>query len=103
MVDPYPPPTRRHRTQLVQALQAMEAPTPGAALAALLALESPYGIERRAFALAWNLVPQALEDAQQQAAATMPHALIGEGDAALWFTQAQLTLYEERITEALEG
>jgi len=101
VVDPYPPPTRRHRTQLVQALRAMEAPTPGAALAALLALESPYGIERRAFALAWNLVPQALEDAQQQAAATMPHALVGEGDAALWFTQAQLKRYEERITEAL--
>ncbi len=101
VVDPFPPPTRRHRTQLVQALKAMEAPTPAAALSALLALDSPYGIERRAFALAWNLTAQALQQAEQSAAASLPHATVGEGDAALWFTEAALTRYQERITEAL--
>jgi len=103
VVDPFPPPTRRHRTQLVQALQAMESPTAGAALACLLALESPYGIERRAFSLAWNLLPQALQDAEDAAAGTVPHALVGEGHSALWFTRAQLKRYEERVSEALSA
>ncbi len=101
VVDPFPPPTRRHRTQLVQALQAMEAPTPQAALQALLALESPYGIERRSFGLAWNLVPPVLQEVEQAVAAALPHATIGEGETALWFAQVQLARYRERITEAL--
>ncbi|NBQ91482.1 MAG: selenocysteine-specific translation elongation factor [Betaproteobacteria bacterium] len=101
VVDPFPPPTRRHRAQLVRALQAMEAATPGEALQALLALESPYGIERRAFSLAWNLTPDALAQAEQRAAAVTPHDTAGDGEAALWFTRAQIQRYQERITEAL--
>lgn len=101
VVDPFPPPTRRHRAQLVQSLQAMEASTPGHALQALLALESPYGIERRSFALAWNLTSDALEQAEQQAAAITPHDTVGDGEAALWFTRAQIQRYQDRITEAL--
>ena len=101
VVDPFPPPTRRHRSQLIQALKALEAPTPAAALSALLALESPYGVERRLFAQAWNLVPAALQEAEQAAAAQTPLATVGDGSTALWFAQAQLQRYQERITEAL--
>ncbi|MEY2730691.1 MAG: selenocysteine-specific translation factor [Pseudomonadota bacterium] len=101
VVDPFAPPSRRHRSQLVDALKAMEAPTAEQALSALLALESPYGIERRNFAQAWNLVPAALQAAEEASAQRTPWTTIGEGDAALWFTQAQIQRYQARITEAL--
>jgi selenocysteine-specific elongation factor len=101
VVDPFPPPTRRHRAQLVQALRAMEAPTASAALQGLLALGSPYGIERRSFALAWNLTPEALVSVEQTVAQAVPLDTVGEGQAELWFTRAQLQQYQERITEAL--
>lgn len=101
VVDPFPPPTRRHRAQLVQALQALEAPTASAALQGLLALGSPYGIERRSFALAWNLTPEALASVEQTVAQAVPLDTVGEGQAELWFTRAQLQHYQERITEAL--
>lgn len=97
VIDPFPPPTRRHRSQRVRALQALELPTPAQALRALLEQNAPYGIERRPFALMWNLRPSALEALEQE----VPHASIGEGDGALWFAPGQLEAYGQRITEAL--
>jgi hypothetical protein len=79
----------------------MEAPTASAALQGLLALGSPYGIERRSFALAWNLTPEALVSVEQTVAQAVPLDTVGEGQAELWFTRAQLQHYQERITEAL--
>lgn len=101
VVDPFAPPTRRHRTQLIHALRAMEAPSPESALQALLSLESPYGVARRPFALAWNLSEPALQSLEQKVAAELPHGCIGEGDSALWFSVAHLDRYRQRISEAL--
>ena len=64
VIDAFPPASRRRREQRLAALAAMELPTPAEALAATLALESPYGIDARQFAVQWNLS----DDERQRAA-----------------------------------
>ena len=97
VVDAFPPPTRRHRAARLAALRALEQPTPAAALAATLALEPPYGVEQRQFAVLWNLLPA--DEAALLAA--VPHRALADPAATLLFAPGQLERYATRVSEHL--
>jgi selenocysteine-specific elongation factor len=94
VVDAFPPETRRHRSQRVAALVAMDQSTPAQALAATLALEPSTGVNAQAFATQWNLL-----DADRQALwAAVPHRAIGEGSQLLLFAPGQIERYAAALT-----
>jgi selenocysteine-specific elongation factor len=94
VVDAFPPATRRHRSQRVAALVAMNQTSPELALAATLALQPSTGVDAHSFATQWNLAePQA-----QALWAAVPHRSVTEGGQVLLFAAGQI----ERYAEALE-
>ncbi len=93
VLDPFAPPSRRHRAARLAALAASEQATPAAALAALLALEPASGLDLERFCVAWNLLPAA----RAAVLAAVPHRVLGEAVAARAFAPPQL----ERLTQAL--
>ena len=97
VVDAFPPASRRRREQRLAALAAMEQATPAAALASMLALESPYGIDARSFAVQWNL-----SDAEREATlAAVPHRALSDAGQHLLFAAGQVERYASRIAEHL--
>ena len=97
VVDAFPPASRRRREQRLAALAAMEQATPAAALASMLALESPYGIDARSFAVQWNL-----SDAEREATlAAVPHRELSDAGQHLLFAAGQVERYTSRIAEHL--
>jgi selenocysteine-specific elongation factor len=75
----------------------MELPTPAEALAATLALESPYGIDARPFAVQWNLS----DDERRALLAAVPHRALSDAGLLLLFAPGQIERYASRITEHL--
>jgi selenocysteine-specific elongation factor len=97
VIDAFAPASRRKREQRLAALTAMERPAPAEALAALLALESPYGIDLRGFS-----VQHCLGDDERRALlAAVPHRALGDGPQALLFAPGQIERYAGRIREHL--
>ena len=97
VIDAFAPATRRRRAQRLAALHAMEQATAERALAALLALEPPTGVEARPFAVQWNLGTADLTGLL----ARVPHREIRDGERELLFAPAQWERYATRVTEHL--
>jgi selenocysteine-specific elongation factor len=97
VIDAFPPPTRRRRTPRVATLHALEQPVAADALAAVLALQPPYGVDRRQFAVLWNLAP----DDEAALLAAVPHRAFADGATALLFAVGQLEHYASGITDQL--
>jgi selenocysteine-specific elongation factor len=100
VIDAFAPAARRRRWQRLEMLAALEKPTPGEALAALLALEPANGIDLNQFITLWNLLP---DDAQALSVA-VPHRAVGDGkmaNANLAFAAGQLEKQVARIGEIL--
>jgi selenocysteine-specific elongation factor len=97
VVDAFPPTTRRHRSQRLAALVAMDQPTPAQALAATLALEPSTGVDANDFATQWTL-----SDADRQALwAAVPHRSINDGGPLLLFASGQIERYASALTTHL--
>jgi selenocysteine-specific elongation factor len=97
VVDAFPPETRRHRSQRLSALVAMDQATPAQALTASLALEPSGGINAHAFATQWNV-----SDTDRQALwAAVPHRAISEGGQQLLFAKGQIERYAAALTAHL--
>ena len=99
VVDPFPPPTRRRRDDRLAALRALESATPQDAMQGLLALQPSHGVDRRQFAVAWNLGDAAMAALEQAVA----HRSIVEGHTTLWFAPGQLEACGQRIRDALSA
>ncbi len=78
VVDAFPPEQRRRRAQRLANLAAWSQPTPEQALAALLALQPPGGLDAHAFAMQWNL--SAAE--QRELLAQVPHRALAAAGAS---------------------
>jgi selenocysteine-specific elongation factor len=99
VLDTQPPPTRRHRLQRLAALRAMALPDPAQALAALLALQPPHGVDWRTFAQQRNLAP-AREAGVLQA---VPHRALPEAQGQRLFAPGQLEGAATQLAAHLEG
>jgi selenocysteine-specific elongation factor len=97
VIDAFPPASRRRREQRRAALAAMELSTPTDALAATLALESPYGVDAGQFAVQWNLS----EDEQHALLEAVPHRALADTGQGLLFAPGQIERYSGRVTEQL--
>ena len=97
VIDAFAPVTRRRKSQRLGVLAALEASTPLEALAALLKLEQPGGIDLAQFSVQWNLLPGD-EQALLQA---VPHRVLKDGDTRLAFAAGQIERLSSRIGEVL--
>ena len=97
VIDAFAPASRRRRTQHLAVLDALELPTPEQALAALLALGLPAGVDAQRFATLWNLGA-----AQRQALRrAVPQQAITDGAAEWLFAPALIERYAAAIGAAL--
>jgi len=99
VIDAFPPASRRRREQRLAALAAMERGAPSDVLAATLALESPYGVDARRFAVQWNLS----DDEQHALLKTVPHRALADAGQDLLFAVGQIERYASRVTEQLSA
>jgi selenocysteine-specific elongation factor len=99
VLDIFPPPSRRRRSERLAALKALEAPDAAAALQAMLSLEPSYGVLQRQWAVLWNL--NGGEWASVLAA--VPHRALVDGSETLLFAPGQLERYARSVTEHLEA
>ncbi len=99
VIDPFAPKSRRHKAQRLALLAALEAPTPAGALAALLELDLPNGVDLQWLSTAWNLTP----DEQQALALAVPHRTVADGKTSFAFAPEQLTRFASRVAQALAG
>ncbi len=97
VADAFAPPTRRRKHERLAVLAALDKPAPADALAALLALELPNGVDLTRFVTQCNLLP---DDANALNSA-VPHRAIHDGATALAFTKRQLDKLASRIGEVL--
>jgi selenocysteine-specific elongation factor len=97
VADAFAPPTRRRKHERLALLTAIDRPAPADALAALLALELPNGVDLTRFITQCNLLP---DDADALKAA-VPHRAIHDGATTLAFTKRQLDKLVARIGEVL--
>ncbi len=97
VVDAFPPPSRRHRRERLAVLAALDAPTPAQALAALLALEQPGGVDLNRFATLWNLTP----DEQAALEGEVAHQPVTDGRVRLAYAAGQVSRFGARVAEAL--
>ncbi len=99
VADAFPPARGRRRSQRVAMLQAGERDTAAGALAALLALESPTGVDAKDFATQWNLT-----EADRQALwAAVPHRLVQEEGQTLLFARSQVDRYSAALAQHLQA
>ena len=98
VIDAFAPLTRRRKSQRLGVLAALEKSTPTEALAALLALEQPGGVDLAPFMTLWNLLP----DAQQAVLGAVPHRVVNAaGTARLAFGAGQIERLTAHISAAL--
>jgi selenocysteine-specific elongation factor len=97
VIDAFAPVTRRRKSQRLGVLAALEAPTPVEALAALLKLEQPGGIDLAQFTTQWNLLPEE----EQTLLQAVPHRVLKDGDTRLAFAAGQIERLSSRIGEIL--
>ncbi len=97
VVDAFPPATRRHRSQRLATLAALEQPTATQALQSWLLLEPTEGLDAQTFARQWNL-----DSSQRQALlSAVPHRSITEAGRELLFANGQIERYAAAITAHL--
>jgi selenocysteine-specific elongation factor len=97
VIDAFAPATRRRKAERLPVLAALDHAEPAPALAALLALEPPDGVDLGRFATQCNLQ----SDAARALAQAVPHREVVEGTTALAFAQGQLEKLVTRIGEVL--
>jgi selenocysteine-specific elongation factor len=97
VLDAFALPARRRRAQRLPLLAALEQPAPAAALAALLALEPPDGIDLALFAQLWNLQ----SDDAQALRESVPNRAISDGKVTLAFAPGQIDKRFAQIAAAL--
>jgi selenocysteine-specific elongation factor len=97
VVDAFAQPLRRRKHERVPALEALAQDPPAKALAALLALQSPNGIDLSRFIVQCNLQP---DDAQALLQA-VPHRAVADGTTTLAFAAGQLESLGSRLCEVL--
>jgi selenocysteine-specific elongation factor len=100
VIDAFAPATRRRKSERLPVLAALEQPSPTQALAALLALEPPNGIDLPRFITLWNLQPGDAAALTQ----AVPHRAVGnksDGTTTLAFATGQLERFIARIAEVL--
>ena len=99
VIDAFAPAARRHKSQRLGVLAALERPTPAEALGALLALEQPNGVDLPRFSTLWNLRP----DTAQALAQAVPHRTVSDGKITLAFAQGQIEAWGSRLAELLSA
>jgi selenocysteine-specific elongation factor len=97
VADAFAPPTRRRKHERLAVLAALDNATAADALAALLALEPPNGVDLMRFITQCNLLP---DDARALMQA-VPHRAMTDGATPLAFAQGQLEKLVSRIGELL--
>jgi selenocysteine-specific elongation factor len=97
VIDAFAPATRRRKAERLPVLAAFDHTEPAHALAALLALELPDGVDLGRFATQCNLQ----SDAARALAEAVPHREVIEGARTLAFAQGQLEKWVARIGEVL--
>jgi selenocysteine-specific elongation factor len=97
VIDAFAPATRRRKAERLPVLAALDHAEPAPALAALLALEPPDGVDLGRFATQCNLQ----SDAARALAQAVPHREVIEGATTLAFAQGQLEKLVTRIGEVL--
>jgi selenocysteine-specific elongation factor len=97
VIDAFSPVTRRRKSQRIGVLAALEKFTPVEALAALLKLEQPGGIDLALFTTQWNLLPEERQTLLQ----AVPHRVLKDGDSPLAFAAGQIERLSSRIGEIL--
>jgi selenocysteine-specific elongation factor len=97
VADAFAPATRRRKQERLAVLAALDHAAPADALAALLALEPPNGVDLTRFITQCNLLP---EEATALAQA-VPHRAVHDGATTLAFAKGQLEKLVTRIGEVL--
>ncbi len=97
VADAFAPATRRRKHERLAVLAALDKAAPAEALAALLALELPNGVDLTRFITQSNL----LADDASALKAAVPHRAIDDGATTLAFAQGQLEKLVARIGEVL--
>jgi selenocysteine-specific elongation factor len=97
-VPAFAPAKGRHRSGRVALLQALNQPSPAAALAGVLALEPPAGVDATAFATQRNLT----ESERSALWAAVPHCSISETGQHLLFAPAQVERYAAALASHLQ-
>lgn len=97
VADAFAPPAQRRKAERLAVLAALDKPSPAGALTALLALESPNGVDLTRFITQCNLLP---DDARALTQA-VPHRAINDGATTLAFAKGQLEKIVVRISEIL--
>ena len=97
VLDAFAPATRRRTPQRLATLAALEAPTAAQALAGLLRLELPGGVDLQRFATLWNLTPD--ERAALEAGAG--HRTVSGGGVRLAFATPQVERFGAAVAAAL--
>ncbi len=97
VADAFAPATRRRKHERLAVLAALDHAAPAEALAALLALEPPNGVDLTRFITQCNLLP---EEASALAQA-VPHRAVHDGATTLAFAEGQLEKLVARIGEVL--
>jgi selenocysteine-specific elongation factor len=97
VAEAFATPTRRRKHERLAVLAALDNAAPADALAALLALEPPNGVDLSRFISQCNLLP---DDARALMQA-VPHRAINDGDTTLAFAKGQLEKLIARIGEVL--
>jgi selenocysteine-specific elongation factor len=99
VADAFAPPTRRRKQERLAVLTALDNAEPADALAALLALEPPNGVDLSRFISQCNLLP---DDARRLREA-VPHRAIDDGKTTLAFATGQLEKLAARIGDVLSA
>jgi selenocysteine-specific elongation factor len=97
VIDAFAPAARRRKSERLPVLCALEKPTPAEALASLLELESPNGVDLPRWVTLWNLLP----DTAQALTAAVPHRAISDGATTLAFAPGQIEKLVARMAEIL--
>jgi selenocysteine-specific elongation factor len=97
VVDAFAPAVRRRKRERLPVLQAMARTTPAEALAALLALELPNGVDLTRFQVQCNLLP----DAARALCEAVAHRALTSGGTTLAFAPGQLEKLGGRLSQVL--
>ncbi len=97
VIDAFAPAGRRRAPQRLAVLGALEASTPALALAGLLRLDLPGGVDLQRFATLCNLTPAEQDVLQRE----VEHRTVSDGTVRLAFTAPHIAGFDARIVEAL--
>lgn len=99
VLDVFAPDTKRRKAQRVAWLAALDHDDPQVALAAVMALRLPQGIDLQRFAALWNLPSERID----ALVASVPHRTLAEDKTTLLFDAGQLETYTQAMSDALRA